>query len=226
LEDIEGTNEQVPNGIFWADFIKTLRDRPRARLKIACDYLPLPAAYEEACVALRGIIRAARKQGTPYEADLRHLYRLTTERDLLLHVPYIQEFGEPGFNVAASIPREVVDRLDMPYADIGYSALNAPKTDAKWFAEVWGEPRQHISAHEYHHAVWEKALGLYRKRREREEERSRAEWRALMSASTPEQIATASSTMNRGTEELRLRFATWRWKVFGETTEGWEEEQA
>ena len=53
----------VPKGVFWADYIKTLRDDPEGRLVVARDYLPLPAAFREAAVALRALIRGKRKEG-------------------------------------------------------------------------------------------------------------------------------------------------------------------
>jgi hypothetical protein len=35
---------KVPPGVFWADYIKTLKDDPQARLGVAEEYQSLPAA--------------------------------------------------------------------------------------------------------------------------------------------------------------------------------------
>ena len=58
----------VPPGVFWADYIKTLKDDPERRLAVARAYLPLPAAFRHAAVALRALIR--RRQSDKRKCDL------------------------------------------------------------------------------------------------------------------------------------------------------------
>lgn len=55
---------------FWADAIKDTYDDPRRRLEMATRNLPLPAAFREAAIALRAIIRNRRKLAKPFEKDL------------------------------------------------------------------------------------------------------------------------------------------------------------
>ncbi|MGE0434029.1 MAG: hypothetical protein AB7S36_17370 [Planctomycetota bacterium] len=47
---------------FWADAIRKLKDKPQERLAMALRHLPLPAAFREAAVALRALIRAKQKE--------------------------------------------------------------------------------------------------------------------------------------------------------------------
>ena len=69
----------IESGTFWADRIKTLKDLPVERLKLALDNLPLPGAFREAAVATRSIIRAKRKANEQYEQELQVLYWLFSE---------------------------------------------------------------------------------------------------------------------------------------------------
>jgi hypothetical protein len=132
---------RVPRGVFLADHIKTLRNDPRARLKIARQHQPLPGAFREAAIALRALIREARKAGEDDAALLSDLY-LTGARDSFLHsTPHIPGYGV-GYNVVETIPREVWESLEMPYPKIGYTELRLlNKTDQKWLVDAWGEPR-------------------------------------------------------------------------------------
>src|SRR4051812_2486932 len=61
---------------FWADAIKDTYDDPGRRLAMAKRNLPLPAAFREAAIALRAIIRAKRKTGAAFEAELAELHGL------------------------------------------------------------------------------------------------------------------------------------------------------
>lgn len=67
-------------GAFWADYIKTLRDDPAARLEIARQYQPLPAAFEEAAIALRAMIHDRREQRADFK-DLLNLAQAEIELD-------------------------------------------------------------------------------------------------------------------------------------------------
>lgn len=153
----------VPHSVFWADFIKTRRNRPNDRLAIARQHFPLPAAFREAAIALRALIRARRKAGEPFEDILEEFYRTAAQSDLLLHTPYLGSLIGPGFNVAQSIPRGMWEALEMPYPAIGHEELPIlNKTDRKWIVEAWGEPRSHLSAQDYHATFWNAAVSTYR----------------------------------------------------------------
>jgi hypothetical protein len=169
---IDHGRARVSDGVFWADHIRTLKHDPHSRLAIAREYLPLPAAFREAAIALRALIRARRKSGENAEGLLADLYRLAAQNSLLLDTPYIEGIG-PGFNVAESIRRETWERLDMPYRSIGYGKLVLlNKSDRKWLIDAWGEPERHLSAQEFHRAHWESAVAAYREAAARRDEQS------------------------------------------------------
>lgn len=112
----------VPPGVFWADFLATLKDYPMQRLSVAIKHLPLPAAFREAATAIRALIRERRKTKEPYADLLAFLYTLAAQHSLLLDTPYIDGIG-PGFNVAESISHDCWAALPMPYEDTGHSKL-------------------------------------------------------------------------------------------------------
>ena len=58
---------------FWADKIKEFRGEPAKRLAMAMDNLPLPAAFREAAIALRAMIRPKRKNGGEFSLSLIHI---------------------------------------------------------------------------------------------------------------------------------------------------------
>jgi hypothetical protein len=66
----EGLSE---NGEFWGDAIRRLKDNAQERLNMAKRHLPLPGAFWQAAIALRDIIRQARKQKTDYLPALEEL---------------------------------------------------------------------------------------------------------------------------------------------------------
>ena len=57
----DGLRNDLNNEVFWADKIKEFRGEPVKRLAMALENLPLPAAFREAAIALRALIRAKRK---------------------------------------------------------------------------------------------------------------------------------------------------------------------
>jgi hypothetical protein len=127
---------QVPDGVFWADHIKTLKDSPTQRLELAEQYLPLPGAFREAVIALRALIRQRRQQGADYVNLLANLYRLAAQESFLFATPNVPGVG-PAYNVAEAMPRDVWRNLDLPYREIGYEELKlVNKTDGRWLAST------------------------------------------------------------------------------------------
>ena len=162
-EASEESGGKVPPGVFWADYIKTLKDSPEERLEIALNYLPLPAAFREAAVALRAQIRERRKQGAEYGELLTGLYTLAAWHSFLHATPSEESIAAPSWNVAEIIPEEVWRGLDLPYAELGHKELELlNQTDGKWLEEAWGEPKAHRSAQEYHLPVWKQWVAEYR----------------------------------------------------------------
>ena len=159
----------TPDGVFWADHIKTLRDQPLLRLTYARDFLPLPAAFREAAVALRALIREA--QGTAnFGPLLSELYLLAAQEAFLYATPYISGVGS-GFNVAFHIERAAWEGLEMPYRSIGYERLGLlNKTDRKRIQKEWGNPHEHRCPQEFHNSVWDQAVEAVRVQHERQHE--------------------------------------------------------
>lgn len=164
-------SDAVPEGVFWHDHIKTLRDDPEARLQVARAYLPLPAAFREAAVALRALIRSKKKQGSDSASLLEDLYRLAAQENFFSAAGYIPDVG-PSFNVAAEVPRELWLGMNYPYEEIGYEHLQLlNKTDRKWVVEAWGEPATHVTAQTFHDELWQEAVKrLRQKNKDRDNE--------------------------------------------------------
>lgn len=151
----EQHRRQLADGSFWADRIKELREQPDERLHLALDNLPLPAAFREAAVAVRSIIRIKRKNKLNYDSELKLLYWLAAIKSFC--VPYSELLHEPGYNVVAIIPGKEIRALDFSYSTLGYEELELlNKTDKKWITEFWGEPTAHTTLHVMHHDLWSK----------------------------------------------------------------------
>jgi hypothetical protein len=176
-------SEDLARGEFWADRISRQHSEPVKRLRTAIDNLPLPAAFREAAIATRALIRQHRKEKSCYEDELCLLYWLAAVNSL--SETYSEKLGEPGFNIMQSIPGKVVKRLSFSYAELGYEKLGLlTRTDTKWLVAEWGEPRKHRTLNDLHRAVWEEYESKVIARREGDQKRLIAELREL-SASTP-----------------------------------------
>ncbi len=153
--------QTIPAGVFWIDDFETLEVDPAERLVLARRYMPLPAAFREAATALRALIRASSKQQADGGDLLAQLYLTAAQGNFLLTTPYVAGVG-PCYDVAASIPRTVWERLSMPYAAIGYKHLQLLTwTDCSWLVATWGEPDTHSSARAYHQSVWDDCVAQY-----------------------------------------------------------------
>lgn len=173
LEKLFAATEDKPEGLFWYHHLKSLQNEPEKRLKYALTMLPLPAAFREASIAYRSIIREKRKVNIEYKKLLEKFYVLLATQGFL----YSPVFN---CNVAESISKKTLKSLSMPYQDIGYNFIPAKKTDIKWFVDSWGEPNQHISAQEYHASIYNEAFEKYRLKIQIRNEKSLAEFRALL----------------------------------------------
>jgi hypothetical protein len=144
----------VPPGVFWAEDLEELEADPAARLALAQRYMPLPAAFREAAEALRILILTHTQQQADGTDLLSQLYVAGAQENFLLGTPSIVGGGS-AYSVAATIPKDVWLRLPMPYTAIGYRHLPLlTQTDCDWFVVAWGEPDAHVSAQEYHQAMW------------------------------------------------------------------------
>ena len=151
----------MPAGVFWADDVEFLEGDPVERLALARKYLPLPAAFRETATALRVLIVSSSRQLADGSDLLTQLYVSAAQENFLLATPYVPGVG-PSYNVAASIPRTIWQRLPMPYAVIGYRHLPLlNRTDCDWLVVAWGEPDTHSSAQAYHQSVWDDYVAQY-----------------------------------------------------------------
>jgi hypothetical protein len=117
--------------------------------------MPLPAAFREAAEALRILILTHTQQQADGTDLLSQLYVVGAQESFLLGPPSVLGEGS-SYSVAATIPKDVWLRLPMPYTAIGYRHLPLlTQTDLDWFVVAWGEPNAHVSAREYHQAVWD-----------------------------------------------------------------------
>ena len=147
--------DAIASGQFWADRIKTLRGEPIERLRLAIENLPLPAAFREAAIAVRSLIREARKMESPIHDHLAFLYWLAAVDSF--SIPYSEELKEPGYNILESIPAKELKALPFSYTQLGYKYLPLlNKTDVKWLVAQWGEPKSHNTLHQMHIDVWVK----------------------------------------------------------------------
>lgn len=157
----------IDQGKFWADELKALKGEPARRLQLAYANLPLPAAFDEAAVALRALIRGRRKNRENFEREIASLYWLAAISSF--HRPYSEVLKEPGYNVLESIPGHTVANLPFDYKTLGYRELALlKKTDIRWITELWGEPEAHTTLNALHHAVWAGAEQELKKRRDQE----------------------------------------------------------
>lgn len=168
------------DGKFWADKIKEYKDEPKKRLSLALNNLPLPAAFREAAIAVRAIIRAKRKLNEEFEEELELLYWLAAIRSFMLD--YAPRLDQPGYNVIESIPAQRLRSIPYDYSELGYAKLNLlNKTDAKWLNEVWGEPSSHKTLNNIHRELWDEYETKLIKQRKEEDKRLQTEWDELLS---------------------------------------------
>lgn len=145
----------INDGSFWAQKIKALHKQPIKRLELALQNLPLPAAFREAMIAIRSLIREKLSQHSDFTNETALLYWLAAVESF--GIPYSKFLQQPGFNVMESIPGSVVKSLQFSYQELGYQQLSLlNKTDIKWCVANWGEPNKHTTLHALHIAIWQK----------------------------------------------------------------------
>jgi hypothetical protein len=146
---------------FWADAIKETREDPYTRLAMAKRYLPLPAAFREAAIALRAIIRAKRKAGQPVDSELSELHRLAAIESL---APY-DFLDVTPFN-------EITD-LDLTPPNVGWDELPLlNKTDRNYMCAAWSGPTRHTTGEYLFPHVRQRASDALR----REDEAGQVDW--------------------------------------------------
>lgn len=146
----------------WYDEIKQKKE-PEERFQLAKKNLPLPAAFREAKIAVRAMIRIKRKNNENYGHLLSTLYKLAATESMIL--PYSEYARTPGFNIACDIWQTgVLDELYISYKQIGYEQLDLGKTDIKWMVADWGEPDGHSTMNKIHYDLWHKYEKIWKKK--------------------------------------------------------------
>lgn len=164
----------LQSGNFWFDRAAAFRDKPVERLRLAIDNRPLPAAFEQAAIALRAVIRGRISSEQDFTEPLGMLYWLAAIESF--GVPYPEYLQQPGFNVLRSVPGDVIRSLPFTYSSLGYRHLSLlKKTDIKWCVAAWGEPLGHTTLNIVHLEIWRK----YEAAEKLRQERARSEMRGL-----------------------------------------------
>jgi hypothetical protein len=188
---IPGPREE--DGEFWYDTLQREKGDAQARYEIARRHLPLPAAWREMAVALRAMIRAARKAGTDHGQHLVDLHRLAA---LWSFAVESDADNGRGYGLFEMTPYSRFTGLDLSWDVIGCDRLCLLKvTDRKWMREAWGEPATHSTARQVHadlyEAVERRVDELNEQERERRREAFLKQWdREFSSPETPVQTAT------------------------------------
>jgi hypothetical protein len=149
----------IAEGSFWSDEIHKVRDQTHERLRIAVENLPLPAAFREAAIALRQIIRDRRKAKEPNEQESLFLYSLAAVESFTSATKYLEDLGEPSWNALEMMSADDWQSLTFEWSSLGCNELPLlTKTDRRQMIDRWGEPPVHTNLRRLHENVWQRAL--------------------------------------------------------------------
>ena len=153
-ETQEDVNKRIMSGInpslggtatedsFWLTEVQRNKTNPYKRYQSAFKRSSYPAAFREAALGLRAIIRDKAKNKQSFEKELTELYKIAVWQSFSM--PYSERTKMVGYRILERIPGSVIANLDYDYQDIGYEKLELiNKTDAKKLVELWGEPNGH-----------------------------------------------------------------------------------
>lgn len=119
---------------------------------LVTDRYPLLGAYNQRCVELRQQLKALNQNKRTQEQTLISLYQCAAEAELL----HSKTSGNKlSLSQLKTIPPELIDRLSMPYKEIGYHHLRLiKKGDIKRMLAAWGKPNGHQCPRQFHHQAW------------------------------------------------------------------------
>ncbi|HEX7781982.1 MAG TPA: hypothetical protein VF509_04170 [Sphingobium sp.] len=131
----EANRTSLPgNPTSWAEALETIRQDPAQRLSIAVRHLPKPAAFREACRALRARINERYEAGQPWDDELFALHRLAAIASVASH----EQLEVTAFSV--------IEQLDISPAAIGWEGLALlGHKDFQMMADLWGSPAVHTT---------------------------------------------------------------------------------
>jgi hypothetical protein len=162
----ERQRKSFREGTFWAEEARTARAQPKQRLRIALENLPLPAAFREAGLALRQMIREKRKVNACDNEELNFLYSLAAVESFVSATAYIEDLAEPGWNAIDLMTPQDWQSLTYGWTILGCNELPLlTKTDRRHMIERWGEPNEHTTLRRLHEDVWTKAVDALLARR-------------------------------------------------------------
>ncbi|MDY3305576.1 hypothetical protein [Psychrobacter sanguinis] len=140
---------------FWLTELQRNKTNPYKRYQSALKGLPYPAAFREAALGLRAIIREKAKNKQSAEEELTELYKIAVWQSFSM--AYSNKAQTSGYSILERIPGSVIANLDYYYQDMGYEKLELiNKTDAKRLVELWGEPDGHKTLLEADPKLWMK----------------------------------------------------------------------
>ncbi|PZU60611.1 MAG: hypothetical protein DI547_03130 [Sphingobium sp.] len=122
------------NAEHWAEALEEIRRNPPARLSIAVRHLPKPAAFREACRALRQRINELAEAGRPVDDALFALHRLAAISSIAAHEQLqITPFAD-------------IEQLDLGPDRLGWRQLPLlGERDYQMMELCWGRPTGHAS---------------------------------------------------------------------------------
>ena len=143
-------------GKSWVDAIKKLP--PEKRLAMAIDYLPLPAAFEEAAIALRELVSQHMNEKRDPSASLKLLYWISAVASFM--PARAEKAQSPGFNVVILIPGARLFDLGFDWKTLGYEKLPLlVARDIRMLIALWGEPETHRTLLEQNQVLWDEYEG-------------------------------------------------------------------
>lgn len=141
-------------GVFWYDYMRKYKDDPKKRYEIAISFLPLPAAFREAVLALRTLIREQKKLGVDFTDNLSELYCLAVWFSFC-PTEYSERAQCVSYNIFERFAGGKITNFDADYQDIGYEELKLiNKTDAKLLVNIYGEPKSHSTLNKIFIEEW------------------------------------------------------------------------
>ena len=138
---------------FWLVALNENKSDPIKRYEAALKGLPYPAAFREAALALRALIREKAKAKESYEDELAALYEIAVWQSFSMQRS--ERAQTPGFSILERIPGGLITELEYEYQTMGYEKLElVNKTDSKRMIESWGEPKSHSTLLESYSSLW------------------------------------------------------------------------
>jgi len=133
-----------------------LEGRLDEALALAKQVYPQWSAFEQQTVVLRMQIRDQKRKGGSIDELASQLY-VAAARASCLH-DKLKDMPPPPVarKLAELIPQSELQALEMPYEHIGFDALRLlTKTDRRMLESLWGPPKNHVSARQYHQQYWQ-----------------------------------------------------------------------